>query len=116
MDGALSVVFLPVGFTRARMDVECAAVIIIMLRILYGLDDRTELEWVVCVCVFKNVCMYINVYRKPPVGSTDAAASGVQERLVSSNSLPVWVDWVQLYCSQEDSASPADEEMPLNQL
>ena len=112
MDGALSVVFLPVGFTRARMDVECAAVIIIMLRILYGLDDRTELEWVVCVCVFKNVCMYI--CRKPPVGSTDAG--GVQERLVSSNSLPVWVDWVQLYCSQEDSASPADEEMPLNQL
>ena len=44
VDRALDTVYLPIGFThRNRMDVECAAVIIIMLRILYGLDDHMEM-------------------------------------------------------------------------
>ena len=44
MDKALDAVYLPIGYAhRYRMDAECAAVIIMMLRILYGLDDHVEM-------------------------------------------------------------------------
>ena len=44
VDRAMATVYLPLGFTGRRMDLECAAVVVIMLRILYGLDDHMELE------------------------------------------------------------------------
>ena len=44
VDRALATVYRPLGFTSRRMDCECAAVILVMLRLLYGLDDRMELD------------------------------------------------------------------------
>ena len=94
---------MPVGFThRNRTDSECAAVIAIMLRILYGLDDHTEMT------------------------VTDSSSSSSSEEnkrdseseldsLTTANSLPVWVDWVQLYLTSL-SKSPGEEEIPFDQL
>jgi hypothetical protein len=89
VDRAMATVCLPLGFTGRRFDLECAAVIIIMLRILYGLDDCVELD----------ECL------------TDASG---HEDLTTDNSLPVWADWVHIYCTQVSSTSSLDEDAPPN--
>ncbi|CAI8033148.1 hypothetical protein GBAR_LOCUS18692 [Geodia barretti] len=89
VDRAMATVYLPLGFTGRRLDLECAAVIIIMLRILYGLDDRVELE----------ECL------------TDASG---HDDLTTDNSLPIWVDWVQVYCTRISSTSSLDDDAPPN--
>lgn len=79
--------YLPIGFTsRNRIDSECAAVIVMMLRVLYGLDDHIEMTI---------------------TESTDDIGPGD-----GTNSLPVWVDWVQLHCTNV-SKIDGNEKIPL---
>lgn len=43
VDKAIDRVYYPTSFKNRRMDAQCVSVIIMMLRVLYGLNDKLEM-------------------------------------------------------------------------
>jgi hypothetical protein len=84
------------------MDSECAAVIIIMLKILYGLDDHMEMD----------SSAYTDAVSVTRPIKEEATEDDPCVKLTTANSLFVWVDWVQMYCTHVSKIP--EEEIPFD--
>lgn len=95
-----------------RLDVECMAFLVCIIKMIYRLDDVYEL-WVDHVDHVNNICLYFIIFclcseQSSEVCSADESAGGD----TSGDYVYMWQDWVTVFCRHMQQT--LDKGTPLN--